>query len=248
MFSILEEEYTNWWETKRFYQNEEFEYDSAWGMDVPLSMYYDSSSPDGGASTAASKNIVSERNRRNKLRDRLFALRSVVPNISKMDKASIIKDAIDYIQELHEQERRIQTEIMELETGKLKRNNNPGFDYEQDLPVLLRPKKIKHQFYDCGGSKASPIENLELKVMFMAEKTAVVSLTCSRKTDTMVKLCEAFESLKLKIITANIVAFSGLLSKTVFIEAEEEEREHLRIKIETAIAALNDPQSPMSTQ
>lgn len=79
-----------------------------------------------------------------------------------MDKASIIKDAIDYIQELHEQERRIQTEIMELETGKLKRNNNPGFDYEQDLPVLLRPKKIKHQFYDCGGSKASPIENLEV--------------------------------------------------------------------------------------
>lgn len=29
-------------------------------------------------------------------------------------------------------------------------------------------------------------------------------------------------------------------------QAEEEEKDHLKVKIETAIAALNDPQSPMS--
>ena len=52
----------------------------------------------------------------------------------------------------------------------------------------------------------------------MGEKTVVVSLTCSKRTDTMVKLCEVFESLKLKIITANITAFSGRLLKTVFVE------------------------------
>ena len=52
----------------------------------------------------------------------------------------------------------------------------------------------------------------------MGEKTVVVSLTCSKRTDTMVKLCEVFESLKLKIITANITAFSGRLVKTVFVE------------------------------
>lgn len=52
----------------------------------------------------------------------------------------------------------------------------------------------------------------------MGERTVVVSLTCSKRTGTMVKLCEVFESLKLKIITANITAFSGRLSKTVFIE------------------------------
>ncbi|OMO87182.1 hypothetical protein COLO4_20756 [Corchorus olitorius] len=92
--------------------------------------YYDSSSPDGATSSAASKNIVSKRNRRKKLNERLFALRVVVPNIIKMDKASIIKDVIDYIQELHEQESRIQAEMMELETGKLKKI--PGFGGIQD--------------------------------------------------------------------------------------------------------------------
>ncbi|XVF19036.1 hypothetical protein REPUB_Repub11eG0076000 [Reevesia pubescens] len=233
------DEYKNYWETKYFLENEEY----SWADD--FSGYYDSSSPDGAASSAASKNIVSERNRRKKLNDRLFALRAVVPKISKMDKASIIKDAIDYIQELHDQESRIQAEIMELESGKVKKIH-PGYEYDQDLPVLLRSKKTKlDNIFDSGGS-TSPIEVHEFKVTQMGQKTVVVSITCSKRTDTMVKLCEVFESLKLKIITANITAVSGRLLKTVFIEADEKEKEELKMQIQTAIAALNDPQSPMS--
>ncbi|XVE71901.1 hypothetical protein DITRI_Ditri10aG0188700 [Diplodiscus trichospermus] len=207
------DEYKNYWETKYFLENEEY----SWGPMDEFSGYYDSSSPDGAASSAASKNIVSERNRRKKLNERLFALRAVVPNISKMDKASIIKDAIEYIQELHDQETRIQAEIMELESGKIKKN--PGFEYEQELPALLRSKKSKvESIFDYGGSRTSPIEVLELKVTQMGEKTVVVSITCNKRTDTMVKLCEVFESLKLKIITANITTVSGRLLKTVFVE------------------------------
>ncbi|KAG2699507.1 hypothetical protein I3760_07G194700 [Carya illinoinensis] len=235
-------QYRHYWETNMFLHSEELD---SWGLDEAFSGYYDSSSPDGAASSLASKNIVSERNRRKKLNDRLFALRAVVPNISKMDKASIIKDAIEYIQELQEQERRIEAEITELESGNLKQN--PGYDFEDELPVLLRSKKKKtDRFYDSGGSRNSPIEVLELRASYMGEKTVVVSLTCSKRTDTMVKLCEVFESLKLKIITANITAFSGRLVKTVFVEADEGEKDQLKFKIETAIAALNDPQSPMS--
>ncbi|CAJ1975846.1 unnamed protein product [Sphenostylis stenocarpa] len=238
------EEYRHYWETNMFLQTQELD---GWGLDEALSGYYDSSSPDGAASSAASKNIVSERNRRKKLNERLFALRSVVPNISKMDKASIIKDAIEYIQHLHEQEKIIQAEIMDLESGMPKKSS-PSCDFEQEqLPVVLRSKKKRtEQIYDSVTSRNSPIEVLELRVTYMGEKTVVVSLTCSKRTDTMVKLCEVFESLKLKIITANITSFSGRLLKTVFIEANEEEKDHLEIKIQTAIAARNDPLSPMS--
>ncbi|KAJ8767487.1 hypothetical protein K2173_017531 [Erythroxylum novogranatense] len=238
----ISEEYQNYWETKMFLHSEELD---SWPMDEAFSGYYDSSSPDGAASSTASKNIVAERNRRKKLNERLFALRSVVPNISKMDKASIIKDAIDYIQELHEQERRIQAEIRELESGKLK---PPGYDFEQQLPILLRSKKkkLEQYCYDSGVPRNSAIEVLELRIAYMGEKTLLVTLTCSKTTDTMVKLCEVFESLKLKIITANITTVSGRLLKTVFIEAAEEDKDHLKIKIETAIAALSDPPSPMS--
>ncbi|RZB55450.1 Transcription factor bHLH35 isoform B [Glycine soja] len=202
------EEYGYWPENDMLFQNEDL---GSWAiMDEAAlsgSGYYDSSSPDGtgASSSVASKNIVSERNRRKKLNDRLFALRAVVPNITKMDKASIIKDAIEYIQHLHDQEKRIQAEILDLESGnKLK---NPTYEFDQDLPILLRSKKKRtEQLFDS------------LRVTYMGEKTFVVSLTCSKRTDTMVKLCAVFESLKLKVITANITSFSGTLLKTVFIQ------------------------------
>ncbi|KAL7224863.1 hypothetical protein ACSBR1_026190 [Camellia fascicularis] len=211
------DEYNNYWETNMFLQTEEL--DSSWGLEeAALSSYYDSSSPEGAQSSlAASKNIVSERNRRKKLNDRLFALRAVVPKISKMDKASIIKDAIDYIQELHEQERRIQADLIQLESGKLKKN--AVFDLDQEIPALSRIKKkrIDHS-YDSRRSTTSSIEDLELSVSYIGEKTVVVSLTCSKRTETMVKLCEVFETLKLKIIAANITCFSGRVLKTVFVQ------------------------------
>ncbi|XP_068643616.1 transcription factor bHLH35-like [Aristolochia californica] len=224
---FVEDDYSTYWETRMFEQKEELD---SWGWDENLYGYYDSSSPDGSSSSATAKNIVSERNRRKKLNDRLFALRAVVPNISKMDKASIIKDAIGYIQELHDDERRIQAEIEELESG---RQNTPDiFDLERMNTSFTGMKKKR-------SDQITPIEVLELRVSEVGERTSIVSITCSKKTDTMVKLCEVFESLQLKIITANITAFSGRLLKTVFVEADDTEKAQLKRKIETAIASLD---------
>lgn len=233
--------------------------------------YYDSSSPDGGqdqsSSAASSKNIVSERNRRKKLNDRLYALRAVVPNITKMDKASIIKDAIEYIDSLHKEERRMEAEISELELGggvlPVFYPDHQG-DHDQST-AFSASKPIKrsrlimdnNNYYDSSMSTSapsstsyampsSPIELLELRVSIMREKTIVVSMACSKRSNTLVKLCEIFESLNHKIITAHVTASSGRILKTVFLEGDDEEREILDFKIRAAIAALNDSDSPIS--
>ncbi|XP_073043850.1 transcription factor bHLH35-like [Primulina eburnea] len=239
MENFHDDEYKHYWESM-YLQNEELES----YFDEVLSTYYDSSSPDGVHSLSASKNIASERNRRKKLNERLYALRSVVPNITKMDKASIIKDAIEYIQTLHEEERILQAEISELENGKSS-NCLPICDFDQEF--CSEAKRPRMDQYDHGSRfNPSPLEVLELRVSSMGEKTAVVSLTCNKRRDTVVRLCEMFELLKLKVITANITAFSGMLLKTVFIQVDEEEKKLLRAKIESAIATMNDPDSPMS--
>ncbi|CAH8274873.1 unnamed protein product [Arabidopsis lyrata] len=247
----LDHEYKNYWETTMFFQNQELEFDS-WPMEEAFSGSGDSSSPDGAAtSPASSKNVVSERNRRQKLNQTLFALRSVVPNISKLDKASVIKDSIDYMQELIDQEKRLEAEIRELESRSLLLEN-PIRDYDcannfaenqlQDFSDNngLRSKKFKHMGYDTRVQHY-PIEVLEMKVTWMGEKTVVVCITCSKKRETMLQLCKVLESLNLNILTTNFSSFTSRLSTTLFLQADEEERSAVEAKIQMAIAAYNDP-------
>ncbi|KAK1420878.1 hypothetical protein QVD17_22810 [Tagetes erecta] len=233
MENIDEMNQKNYWDS--IHQIEDYSWNELQGS---FTSYYDSSSPDpdgnqsspeldGTQSASASKNIVSERNRRKKLNDRLFALRAVVPNISKMDKASIIKDAIDYIQLLHDQERSIQAELIELESRKLE-------------PMNLDPCPTRMNRSD---PRVYPIEILELNLSYVEDKTVLVSLKCSKKRDTIVRLCEVFESLKLNIVTANISSSSSeKLFNTLFIQlGEEEDMDNLKTKIETAIKLFNHP-------
>lgn len=54
--------------------------------------------------------VEAERQRREKLNQRFYALRAVVPNISKMDKASLLGDAIAYITDLQKRIRMMEAE------------------------------------------------------------------------------------------------------------------------------------------
>lgn len=84
--------------------------------------------------------VEAERQRREKLNQRFYGLRAVVPNISKMDKASLLGDAITFITDL-------QMKIKVLEAEKNMINNKdqklslPDMDFqdrENDTVVTVR--------------------------------------------------------------------------------------------------------------
>ncbi|XP_020205460.1 transcription factor MYC4 [Cajanus cajan] len=55
--------------------------------------------------------VEAERQRREKLNQRFYALRSAVPNVSKMDKASLLSDAVAYINELKAKINHLEVEL-----------------------------------------------------------------------------------------------------------------------------------------
>ncbi|KAL5763938.1 hypothetical protein ACOSQ2_016532 [Xanthoceras sorbifolium] len=67
--------------------------------------------------TDRSRTLISERRRRRRMKENLYALRALVPNITKMDKASIVGDAVLYVQELQRQAKKLKTEIAALEAS-----------------------------------------------------------------------------------------------------------------------------------
>ncbi|CAH1446762.1 unnamed protein product [Lactuca virosa] len=107
---------------------------------------------------------------------------------------------------------------MKLESQK---SESRVYDFDQDTVFMSTEKSKKkriQQSPDTSDSRAFPIEIIELKVPYVGEKIALVSLKCRKRRDTMIKICEVFESLKLNVVTANITAFPETLFKILFIQ------------------------------
>ncbi|KAH7862908.1 hypothetical protein Vadar_010989 [Vaccinium darrowii] len=73
--------------------------------------------------------VEAERQRREKLNQRFYALRAVVPNISKMDKASLLGDAIAYITEL-------QKKLKDMESDRENLGANPISENQTRVPHI----------------------------------------------------------------------------------------------------------------
>ncbi|KAL5216270.1 hypothetical protein ABZP36_007671 [Zizania latifolia] len=89
-----------------------------------------------------SKTIVSERKRRVRMKEKLYELRALVPNITKMDKASIIADAVVYVKDLQEHAKKLKEEVAVLEARP------------RSAPAAARPERRRQEAGHHGAGAA----------------------------------------------------------------------------------------------
>uniref|UniRef100_A0A0E0KPP4 BHLH domain-containing protein n=1 Tax=Oryza punctata TaxID=4537 RepID=A0A0E0KPP4_ORYPU len=97
-----------------------------------------------------SKTIVSERKRRVRMKEKLYELRALVPNITKMDKASIIADAVVYVKDLQAHARKLKEEVAVLEA----RPRPPS-------AAVTRPQKQPRRAVAALAKAAAPARDID---------------------------------------------------------------------------------------
>ncbi|XP_022158185.1 transcription factor MYC2-like, partial [Momordica charantia] len=181
--------------------------------------------------------VEAERQRREKLNQRFYALRAVVPNVSKMDKASLLGDAISYINELR---------------GKLQTAESDKEELEKQLEAVKKLMSSKES--SCISSSSEPPPDQDIKGsnihgnnngietdidVKIISWDAMIRIQSSKKNYPAARLMAALEDLDLDINHASISVVNDLMIQqaTVKMGSRLYTQEQLRIALLSKMGA-----------
>ncbi|XP_076888717.1 transcription factor bHLH18-like [Bidens hawaiensis] len=145
--------------------------------------------------------VLAERKRREKLAQRFVALSSLLPDLKKMDKATVLEDAANYIQEL-------QNRVKELEgLSALKRKNM------QESVITGKRSRLSSSDDDGSSSNEANYEessspcNPEIEVR-TSGCSLLVEIYSQKNCISIVKLLSEMQKLGLSIVSCNTIPFA----------------------------------------
>ena len=142
--------------------------------------------------------VEAERQRRERLNQRFYALRSAVPNVSKMDKASLLSDAVDYISKL-------KARITELEAALESQNITTRSKHE----TYSEHNRTMH-----SSSSASTTMGVEVKILGTEAVVRVQSLNVNHPP---ARLMDALRDLDLQILNASMSNIKEMVLQDVVV-------------------------------
>lgn len=140
--------------------------------------------------------IMAERKRRENLSRSLIALAALIPGLKKMDKASVLGDAIKYVKELKERLRMLEEE------------QNKNRDMES---VVTLNSDDSSGSRDDDGKERLP--RVEARV---SEKDVLLRIHCQKQKGLLLKILVEIQNLHLLVINSSVLPFGdSILNITI---------------------------------
>ncbi|KAL6900910.1 hypothetical protein ACP4OV_005586 [Aristida adscensionis] len=169
--------------------------------------------------TAASQNqehILAERKRREKLSQRFIALSKIVPGLKKMDKATVLGDAIRYVKQLQEQVKGLEDEARRrpVEAAVLvKKSWLSAAAADEDDGSSCDENAV-------AGTRTTALPEIEARV---SDRTVLVRIHCENRKGALVTALSEVERIGLATMSINVLPFtSSSLDITVVAKAGED--------------------------
>nr|AAY90122.1 basic helix-loop-helix transcription factor protein [Rheum australe] len=189
--------------------------------------------------------VEAERQRREKLNQRFYALRAVVPNVSKMDKASLLGDAISFINELKSKLQNVEseketllsqveclkTEVLASRDHQSRSSNGGGGVQNHHHPSLEQDMNMLN-----GSCKQSDLD-VDVKII---GRDAMVRVNCSKSNHPAARLMVALKELDLEVTHASVSVVNDLMIQqaTVRMGSRYYSPDHLRMVLEAKVSDI----------
>ncbi|XP_070679696.1 transcription factor bHLH14-like isoform X2 [Malus domestica] len=172
--------------------------------------------------------VEAERQRREKLNHRFYVLRSVVPNVSKMDRSSLLADAVAYINQLKSKVEELEAKVQE-QPQKPKAGNNASNSLDHHSGQSTSSKvEQRHCSNNNDGNIINSNNNnnnninsdrgaaavVEVDVKILGSE-AIIHVQCPDQGYPYAKLMNALKGLGLQVYHASISSVKELMIQDV---------------------------------